>query len=135
MLHSAEPFPAPGPIVAAPSPWPDREKYPVSFEIDELRCIYCGMCEYACPVDAIELTPIYDHIGQSRAELIFDKEKLLEMYDRTKDLKPRKNPPIVGYSCTRKTEAVQSWQNIQEQQDRQQQPKPKDKAIKYKENP
>ena len=37
-------------IVAAPSPWPDREKYPETFVIDELRCIYCGMCEEACPV-------------------------------------------------------------------------------------
>ena len=27
-------------IVAAESPWPDREKYPESFTIDELRCIY-----------------------------------------------------------------------------------------------
>ena len=43
-------------IVAAPSPWKDREKYPETFVIDELRCIYCGMCEQACPVDAIELT-------------------------------------------------------------------------------
>src|SRR5258708_11716477 len=47
-------------IVAAPSPWPDREKYPETFVIDELRCIYCGMCEQACPVDAIELTTLCD---------------------------------------------------------------------------
>src|SRR5439155_19639810 len=33
-------------IVAAPAPgdWKDREKYPETFVIDELRCIYCGMC-------------------------------------------------------------------------------------------
>jgi NADH-quinone oxidoreductase subunit I len=70
-------------IVAAPSPWPDREKYPEVFVIDELRCIYCGMCEQACPVDAIELTTLYDLTGMSREEMMFDKEKLLSVFDET----------------------------------------------------
>jgi NADH-quinone oxidoreductase subunit I len=70
-------------IVAAPSPWPDREKYPETFVIDELRCIYCGMCEEACPVDAIELTSLYDLTGLSREQMIFDKEKLLSVFDTT----------------------------------------------------
>jgi NADH-quinone oxidoreductase subunit I len=72
-------------IVAAPSPWPDREKYPETFVIDELRCIYCGMCEEACPVDAIELTSLYDLTGMSREEMMFDKEKLLSVFDHTAD--------------------------------------------------
>jgi len=84
-------------IEAGEAPWPDREKYPVRFEIDELRCIYCGMCEHACPVDAIELTPEYGLIGYTRDEMLFDKEKLLSIYDLTKDYKPRKNPKITGY--------------------------------------
>lgn len=75
-------------ITAGESPWDDREKYPVKFEIDELRCIYCGMCEEACPVDAIELTTEYDIVGLSRQEMIFDKEKLLKMYDLTIEKKP-----------------------------------------------
>ncbi len=70
-------------IVAAPSPWPDREKYPETFVIDELRCIYCGMCEQACPVDAIELTTLADLTGLSREEMMFDKEKLLSVFDQT----------------------------------------------------
>jgi NADH-quinone oxidoreductase subunit I len=70
-------------IVAAPSPWPDREKYPETFVIDELRCIYCGMCEQACPVDAIELTTLCDLTGMSREEMMFDKEKLLSVFDQT----------------------------------------------------
>jgi NADH-quinone oxidoreductase subunit I len=70
-------------IVAAPSPWPDREKYCETFVIDELRCIYCGMCEEACPVDAIELTSLYDLTGLSREEMMFDKEKLLGVFDET----------------------------------------------------
>jgi NADH-quinone oxidoreductase subunit I len=75
-------------IEAAESPWEDREKYPKKFEIDELRCIYCGMCEEACPVDAIELTPEYDVVGLSRQEMVFDKEKLLHVYDVTINSKP-----------------------------------------------
>jgi len=75
-------------IDAEESPWDDREKYPAKFEIDELRCIFCGMCEEACPVDAIELTHEYDITGLTRQELIFDKEKLLSVYDATIDKKP-----------------------------------------------
>jgi NADH-quinone oxidoreductase subunit I len=72
-------------IVAAPAPaeWKDREKYPETFVIDELRCIYCGMCEQACPVDAIELTTLFDLTGFSREEMMFDKEKLLSVFDET----------------------------------------------------
>ena len=70
-------------IEAEESPWEDREKYPAKFDIDELRCIYCGMCEEACPVDAIELTHTYDIVGLTRQEMIFDKEKLLQVYDQT----------------------------------------------------
>ncbi len=70
------------------SPWDDREKYPKKFDLDELRCIYCGMCEEACPVDAIELTPVYDLVGLTRQEMIFDKEKLLAVYDETVKDKP-----------------------------------------------
>jgi NADH-quinone oxidoreductase subunit I len=75
-------------IEAEESPWPDREKYPRKFDIDELRCIYCGMCEEACPCDAIELTHMYDIVGLTRQEMIFDKAKLLKIYDQTAEKEP-----------------------------------------------
>ncbi len=56
---------------------PDKEKYPVKFEIDILRCCYCGFCEEACPKDAIKLSNIYEMAVFSRQEGIYDKDKLL----------------------------------------------------------
>ena len=66
-------------IVAEEAPWKDRDKRPKVFEIDMLRCIYCGMCEEACPCDAIELTEVFNIVSTSRAEKVYDKEKLLSL--------------------------------------------------------
>ena len=88
----------------APDGWSDREKYPESFVIDELRCIYCGMCEEACPVDAIELTGLYDLTGLSREEMIYDKAKLLSVFEMTKDLEPMRTgqaPTTAGGAANR----------------------------------
>ena len=75
-------------IEARESPWTDREKCPQKVDIDELRCIYCGMCEEACPVDAIELTSVYDIVGLTRQEMVFDKSKLLRVFDQTATAEP-----------------------------------------------
>ena len=48
-----------------------------------VACMMCAMCEEACPVDAIELTPHYEVTGMTRQELIFDKAKLLQVFDET----------------------------------------------------
>src|SRR3954468_14848570 len=55
---------------------PDKEKYPVKFEIDLLRCCFCGMCEEACPKDAIKLSNIYEMSTTYRE--VYDKSYLLE---------------------------------------------------------
>jgi len=55
---------------------PDKEKYPVQFEIDILRCCFCGMCEEACPKDAIKLSSIYEMSTSSRP--VYTKEMLME---------------------------------------------------------
>lgn len=55
---------------------PDKEKYPVKFEVDVLRCCFCGMCEEACPKDAIKLSNIYEMSQTER--IVYDKDFLME---------------------------------------------------------
>jgi NADH-quinone oxidoreductase subunit I len=55
------------------------EKGPQAFDIDMLRCIYCGLCEEVCPEEAIFLQNQYSLSGYSRAELVNHKDKLYEM--------------------------------------------------------
>lgn len=55
------------------------EKYPREFTIDMLRCIYCGYCEEVCPEQAIFLSQEYSLSARTREELIFDKQRLLEL--------------------------------------------------------
>jgi NADH-quinone oxidoreductase subunit I len=90
----------------APDSWPDREKYCESFVIDELRCIYCGMCEEACPVEAIELTGLYDLTGLSREQMIFDKAKLLSVFDLTKDAEPMRYTTPPGQGAPASTQVI-----------------------------
>jgi len=64
--------------------WPgsidsDVERGPQDFQINMLRCIFCGYCEEVCPEEAIFMSKEYEICGETREELIFDKEKLYEM--------------------------------------------------------
>jgi NADH-quinone oxidoreductase subunit I len=54
------------------------EKYPTRFEIDLLRCVYCGFCVDACPEEAIIMSRENDLVGTTRAELIIDRDRLMD---------------------------------------------------------
>jgi NADH-quinone oxidoreductase subunit I len=53
-----------------------KEKKPLSFDIDALRCCFCGFCEEACPKDAIKLSRNYEMAVSSREEAIYDLDLL-----------------------------------------------------------
>jgi NADH-quinone oxidoreductase subunit I len=59
--------------------WAKVEKRPKEFEIDMIRCIYCGMCEEVCPEQAIFLRKDYAITGESRADMVHNKEKLYQI--------------------------------------------------------
>ncbi len=60
----------------------DGSRKTTKYDIDMLKCIYCGLCEESCPVDAIVQGPNFEFATETREELYYNKEKLLDNGDR-----------------------------------------------------
>ena len=60
----------------------DGSRKTTRYDIDMLKCIYCGLCEESCPVDAIVQGPNFEFATETREELYYNKEKLLDNGDR-----------------------------------------------------
>ena len=53
------------------------ERYGRVYQINYLRCIFCGLCIEACPTRALTMTNMYEMADYERADLIFEKHQLL----------------------------------------------------------
>ena len=69
-------------ITIEAEPRADGSRRTTRYDIDMTKCIYCGLCQEACPVDAIVEGPNIEFSTETREELYYDKEKLLENGDR-----------------------------------------------------
>jgi NADH-quinone oxidoreductase subunit I len=69
-------------ITIESEPKDDGSRKTTRYDIDMVKCIYCGLCQEACPVDAIVQGPNFEFTTETREELYYTKEKLLENGDR-----------------------------------------------------
>jgi NADH-quinone oxidoreductase subunit I len=63
-------------------PRADGSRRTTRYDIDMVKCIYCGLCQEACPVDAIVEGPNSEYAVETREELYYDKQRLLDNGDR-----------------------------------------------------
>ena len=69
-------------ITIEAEPREDGSRRTTRYDIDMVKCIYCGLCQEACPVDAIVEGPNLEFATETREELYYDKERLLDNGDR-----------------------------------------------------
>ncbi|HVH73859.1 MAG TPA: NADH-quinone oxidoreductase subunit NuoI [Stellaceae bacterium] len=69
-------------ITIEAEPREDGSRRTTRYDIDMTKCIYCGFCQEACPVDAIVEGPNFEFAAESREEMFYDKDKLLDNGDR-----------------------------------------------------
>jgi NADH-quinone oxidoreductase subunit I len=74
----------------------DGSRRTTQYDIDLFKCIFCGFCEEACPVDAIVETQVFEYafVGSRDGNdnlpgqfgSIITKEQLMEIGDKNKDI-------------------------------------------------
>lgn len=55
------------------------KKFRFYYDINETRCMFCGLCVEACPVEALTMSHVFEMATDNRANTVYGKNKLLQL--------------------------------------------------------
>ncbi|HQP99899.1 MAG TPA: 4Fe-4S binding protein, partial [bacterium] len=64
------------------------ERHARHYQIDMIRCIFCGFCEEACPEDAVILGEEWEIADTDRNAFIYCKDRLLIPLEQKEKFRP-----------------------------------------------
>ena len=70
-------------VVSAEVPGEPTKRYSKEYYMDMTRCLFCGLCVDACPVDALGMTREFEWAVYDKRQLHLNKEQLLAIGDRS----------------------------------------------------
>jgi len=70
-------------VVSAEVPGEPTKRYAKEYSMDMTRCLCCGACVDACPVDALGMTREYEWSVYNKRDLLLNKAQLLAIGDRS----------------------------------------------------
>ncbi|MBN4054520.1 NADH-quinone oxidoreductase subunit NuoI [Nitrospira defluvii] len=59
-----------------------QKRYAKVYILDVTKCVFCGFCVQACPVDALASSKEYEMATTDKRTLVMDKEAMLQLGDK-----------------------------------------------------
>jgi NADH-quinone oxidoreductase subunit I len=72
-------------VISLEDPARPLQRFASEFYIDITKCVFCGYCVEACPVNALAMTKMYEFSTHDKRTLLFDKKRLYEIGERHLD--------------------------------------------------
>jgi NADH:ubiquinone oxidoreductase subunit 6 (subunit J)/ferredoxin len=86
-----------------------RKKVLTHYTFDTSRCLFCGLCQEVCPTNAIELTQDFELASYDRRDMVWDRKRLEQGWDRIDNRQAPRGEDLSTVSCQLLAVSCQSF--------------------------